>query len=351
PTAPAAPSADTPFAPPTTAPAAAPAPSAVAPAAPPSALAADESPVMQEVAAGVAIRWVDVAAPWLSAVGGDPRGTRFEPAVVARVALRYDDEKADLIHDEEYEAVLFPVGEQVDPSLAISVDYDDRDLRVEVPPSITYQLTKAPLKNKTFWSGVERDLVDFLVRSRSIELQVNKELKLYSRPGETADAFFQRCYQAADAKGDEETAKLRDKYQAKVSSLQTQLQTAEDRADVLEAEQKGRRNEELLSTAGSILGGLLGGRKSRGGLLGSLGSAAGRRGRSSAAGERLDAAENKIQLLHQQMEDLEGELTQEVTDIDTKWMAIAKNITTMPVTLEKSDVKITQLSLVWIPVS
>ncbi len=311
----------------------------------------DESPLMQEVAAGVAIRWADVAAPWLSAVGGDPRGTRLEPAVVARVALRYDDEKADLIHDEEYEAVLFPVGEQVDPSLAIAVDYDDRDLRVEVPPTATYQLTRAPLKSKPFWTGVERDLVDFLVRSRSIELQVNKELKLYSRPGETADAFFQRCYQVADAKGDEDTAKLRDKYQTKVTSLQTQLQAAEDRADVLEAEQKGRRNEELLSTAGSILGGLLGGRRSRGGLLGKLGSAAGRRGRSSAAGERLDAAENKIQLLHQQMEDLEGELTQEVTDIDTKWMAIAKNITTLPVTLEKSDVKVTQLSLVWVPVT
>ena len=335
------------------------APAATTPAATPTILHAspvgdlrdDESPLMQEVAAGVAIRWADVAAPWLSQVGGDPRGTRLEPAVVARVALRYDDEKADLIHDEEYEAVLFPVGEQVDPSLAIAVDYDDRDLRVEVLPNATYQLTRAPLKSKPFWTGVERDLVDFLVRSRSIELQVNKELKLYSRPGETAEAFFQRCYQVADAKGDEDTAKLRDKYQTKVTSLQTQLQAAEDRADVLEAEQKGRRNEELLSTAGSILGGLLGGRRSRGGLLGKLGSAAGRRGRSSAAGERLDAAENKIQLLHQQMEDLEGELTQEVTDIDIKWMAIAKNITTLPVTLEKSDVKVTQLSLVWIPVT
>ena len=318
-------------------------------------LAADESPLMQEVAAGIAVRWADVAAPWLAAVGGDPRGTRFEPAIVARVALRYDDDKADLIHDEEYEAVLFPFGEQVDPSLAISVDYDDRDLRVEVPPSVTYQLTKAPLKNKTFWTGVERDLVDFLVRSRSIELQVNKELKLYSRPGETADAFFQRCYQAADARGDADTAKLRDKYRAKVVSLQTQLQAAEDRAEVLEAEQKGRRNDEMFSTAGSILGDLFGGRKSRGGMLGSVfrktGTAAGKRGRTAASGERLDAAENKIQLLHQQMEDLEADLTQEVTDIDTKWMTIAKDITTMPVTLEKSDVKVTQLSLVWVPVT
>ncbi len=325
-----------------------------APAAP-NDLAADESPLMQEIASGIAVRWADVAAPWLSEIGGNPRGTRYEPAIVARVALRYDDDKADLIHDEEYEAVLYPLAEQVDASLAKSVDYDDRDLRVETPSGITYQLSKAPLKSKPFWTGVERDLIDFLVRSRSLELQVNKELKLYSRPGETSDEFYKRCYQAADAKGDEATAALRDKYQTKVTSLQSQIHTAEGRADVLEAEQKGRRNDEIFSTAGSILGDLFGGRKSRGGMIGSVlrksGSAAGKRGRTSAAGERLDAAESKIQQLHQQMEDLEGELTQEVTDIDAKWMTISKNITTLPVTLEKSDVKVTQLSLVWIPVA
>lgn len=331
------------------------APTSVAPAAPPTNLAHDESPVMQEVAEGIAIRWVDVAAPWLTTIGGDPRGTRWEPAIAARVALRYDDTAADLIHDEEYEAVLFPLAQQVDASLAVAVDYDDRDLRVESPVGATYQLSSAPLKNKTFWSGLERNLVDHLVRSRSMQLQCNKELKLYSRPGETPDAFFQRCYEVADAKGDEAVAKLRDKYQTKVNSLNSQLQAAEDRAEVLEAEQKGRRNDEMFSTAGSILGDLFGGKKSRGGMLGSVfgkaGSAAGKRGRTNASGARLDAAENKIQLLHHQMEELEADLTEEVTAIDVKWMGIAKNITTLDVPLEKSDVKVTQMSLVWIPVA
>jgi hypothetical protein len=32
-------------------------------------------------------------------------------------------------------------------------------------------------------------------------------------------------------------------------------------------------------------------------------------------------------------------------------MTIAKDITTMPITLEKSDVKVTQLTLVWVPVA
>jgi hypothetical protein len=313
------------------------------------------SPVMPQVAGGIAIRFADVAAPWLAQVGADARGAARAASIVARVALRYDDDKSDLVHDEEYEAVLFPLPPQLDVTVAVAVDYDDRDLRPDAPQACSYYLPAAPIASKPFWTGMQRDLVDFLVRSRTVELQTNRQLKLFSRPGEAADAFFQRCYAAADALGDAETAKLRDKYAAKVGKLQADLQAAQDKAELLDTQQKGRRSEEILSTAGSILGGLLGGRTSRGGMLGSVfgkaGSAAGRRSRTAAAGNRLDAAENRIQTLHQQLEDLEGELMSEVTEIDARWMAAAKAITPMAVPLERSDVQVTQLSLVWLPVS
>ena len=44
-------------------------------------------------------------------------------------AIRYDETKADLVHDEEFEAVLFPLTDPVDVSALIPVDYDDRDLQ------------------------------------------------------------------------------------------------------------------------------------------------------------------------------------------------------------------------------
>ena len=45
-----------------------------------------------------------------------------------------------------------------------------------------------------------------------------------------------------------------------------------------------------------------------------------------------------------------GELADEVTQIDAEWMAVAKDVTTTPVTLERTDVKVVQMALVWIPV-
>jgi hypothetical protein len=331
------------------------APSAAAPAAETPAPAADASTVMPQIAAGVAVRWADPAAPWLAAVGADPRGTTWAPSIIARVQLRYDDTKADLVQDDEYEAVLHPLPASVDVTRAIAVDYDDRDLRDQAPTPVTYRLADAPIDTKTFWTNVERDLIDSLVRSRSMELLTNRDLKLFGRPGETAEAFGTRCYTAADAKADAETAALRTKYEAAVARIRTQLQSAQDRAEVLDTEREGKRNEELLSTAGSILGGLFSGRKSRGGLLGSVlgkaGTAAGRRSRTSAAGDRSDAAQHKVASLNEQLEKLEADLTAEVTEIDTRWNALSKNITTVPIALERADVRVSQLVLGWLPVS
>ena len=310
---------------------------------------------MPEASDTVPVRYVDVAAPWLGDVGGDSMGTRLEAAAIARIAMRYDETAADLVHDEEYEAVLFPLEEHLDVARVEQVDYDDRDLRPNPPDGAVYRLTEAKIKNKTFWTQVERELRDHLVRNLSIELPANKQLKLYGRPGETAEEFEVRCLKFADDKADAEIAKLRDKYETRVDRLRDQIAAAEDKIDLLEEQAASKRNSELLSTAGSVLGGLLGGKKRKGGLLGGLlrdsGSAARRRGGTKAAAQRVDAAENKLERLTEDLEELELDLEEDVTEIDAKWMETAKDVTTITVGLEKTDVKVTQLVLAWVPVS
>jgi hypothetical protein len=323
-------------------------PSTPATPAPREQLAGDETSVMPGIADGVGVRWVDVAAPWLGDAGGDPHGTRLSAAVVARVRLRYDDTKADLVHDAEYECVITPLTESVDVSRAVAVDYDDRDLKPEPPAQPVYRIVDGPLSTKSYFTAIERDLRDHLTRSLSLELPVNGSLKLYGRPGETAEAFAARCAAAAGERADAEIAALRDQYEKKTTTLRDKLDAADDRIDVLKAEAEGKRNSELLSTAGSILGGLLGG-GSRGGLLGKLGGAASRRGRTKAAGERVDAAQSKADRVRDEIAELESELAGELTEIDSRWTAAASQVSTTPITLEKADVTVTQLVLAWLP--
>ena len=310
---------------------------------------------MPAVATGIAVRYVDIAAPWLTSVGGDSAGTTRSPAIVARVALRYDDTKADLLHDDEYEAVLHPLAEQLDVTALVPVDYDDRDLQVDAPAGVSYEIPAAPVATKAYWTAAERDIRDHLVRTLSIDLPTNTALKLYGRPGESADAFVIRCREVAIERAGTEVATLRGKYEAKVTRALQQREAADGRAAVLREEAEGKRNSEVLSGAGSMLGGLLGGRKSAGGLLGGLfgdaSSAARKRGSTSAADQRVTSAEKKVKSIDAQIADLEEELETEVAAITNKWATAANTVTTMKVGLEKTDVKVTQICLAWLPVA
>jgi hypothetical protein len=332
---------------------------AAAPAAPAAEVAAtapspagdpDATPVMPEVDGSVAVRWVDPAAPWLTEIGAAPTSRTYAAAVLARVALRYDETKADLVHDVEYEAVLHPLSRHVDVTTAVAVDYDDRDLRDAAPSPISYRLADAPIADKAFWRQLPKDLTDHLTRTMAMEIPTNAALKLYGRPNESADDFAARCLAAASERADADAAALRDKYAAKVAKVQAQIEAASDAAEVAAAQQAARQRDDLLSSAGSILGGLLGGRRSTGGLLGKLGRAVGRSGKTSAAGSRVEAAKSKVARLEGQLADIEAELVEDLTEIDAAWKAKAADITTMSIGLEKSDVKVTHLALAWVPV-
>lgn len=324
---------------------------ATEPATPTAGVGADESPVMPAVADAVPVRWIDRAAPWVAEVGGDPAGGIWEAAIVARVALRFDEAKFDVTTDQEYEAVLFPLGAQPDPATAVAVDYDDRDLKPEAPPGAVYRLTDAPVSDAAALKQVERGLIDHLVASQQMQVSVNTSLDLFSRPGESADDFSSRCLRAANDRADADTARLRDKYEAKAATLRERRATAADRAAVMEEQRRSRRNSTLLSTAGSVLDSLLGGRSSRGSLLGKIGRAAGSSARSSTDGRRVDAANDKLGRIDEQLAQLDAELSTAITEIDTTWMTKGKDITTRDVALERTDVRVTQIVCAWMPVA
>ncbi|NOX28964.1 MAG: hypothetical protein GXP35_02765 [Actinobacteria bacterium] len=313
-------------------------------------LADDETDVVPESASGTRVAYIDPAAPWAREAGADSRSTRFEPALVARVNLLFDDEKSGLRQTEEFESILHPITAFPDPESALVVDYDDRDLRSDAPAEATYAITDARIDLKTYFSKYGTALKNHLHRNLSVDLLANTDIGIYGRPGETAEQFSQRCLSVADDKADIDAAKLRDKYDSKLDRAELALAKAEDRYREIESDASDRKRNELLSGAGSLLSVFLGGRKKSRSMAGKLGGIGRRRSQSTKAGQRLRSQENRVEDAVEKIRALEDDLADDLNEITAEWETKAKNITLKEIGLEKTDIAVDEIVLAWFPV-
>ncbi|WP_405282958.1 DUF87 domain-containing protein [Gaopeijia maritima] len=307
-------------------------------------LADDETPLMPEIADGVRVTWLDPAAPWAGKLGLSGRSGRLEAGLAGRVRMVFDETRADLRHEVEWEVVFPPPLEAlVRPEAMEAVDYDARDFRPEAPADARYVLPQAPLDAKSFINQVGRDLRDRLHATLELTLYHNPELKLYSRVGESKEQFQARCLDAAEEGADTEASKLRARFEAKINTAEDQVDRAEARLRELEVDVSSRRQQELVSGAGTLIGMFLGGRRS----TRSLSSIASRRSQTRRTEERRRSAEDKLEAEREDVEQLEARLAEELAGIWEKWKAASDRIEIVEVGLEKNDIDVSDIEVFW----
>jgi hypothetical protein len=312
-------------------------------------LAADESSVAPPVAPGIPVSFLDPAAPWASGIGAVTGSSRFRAFLAARVSLRYDDSTAGIDEQEEFEALYGPLDGGIDLASETQVDYDDRDFSAAAPAGAVYVLPTAPVGKDAFFQATAKEIRQRLVDRRPLELQRNRQLELVSRPGETPEDFATRCDAAAQERADAETAKIRDRLEAKRDRLDRALAQAQRRVEELQTDTRSRQATELLAGAGAVLGAFLGGKRSTRSMAGALSSAASRRGVSVRSAERRETAKAKADATKDDLAELEQELADEISAIDERWKTVADEVDTLSIRLEASDVRVVETRLVWVP--
>ncbi len=310
----------------------------------------DDTPIRPTLATGIASSFLAPTAAAAATLGA--AGPRWAATACATARITYKDTRADISHDEELQAILLLLDEHLDLDRAVTVQLADTDVSSDAPAGAAYVLPDAPVKERRWWTDLERAWVDQLVRTKTVTIQANKVLKLYARVGEAPAAFLTRCQAAADEAAAKAQDVLRDKHATKRQRIEEQLATAVDRVDLLEDQQEGRRNEEMLGTAGDVLGDVATGKslgKVLGGLFGKLGGAAGRRSRTRQSTTRVDAARNKVGSLQQQLTDLDAELTADTMQVAQEWATKAAAIEDVAISPTKTNVRLVDLRLLWIP--
>jgi len=306
----------------------------------------DATSVAPEVASRIAVRYLDPGAPWAETIGASPTSTTFAPALAARVHMTFDERYSEVDHAEEWEAVFFPLEGQFDPSAAHTVDHDERDLREEPPGDATYVLPEAPIDTKGFFTAAQRAIRDELYRNRTLEIYRNPSLRAYGRVGESRDDFEARCVRLADDAADAEVAKLIDRFESRIDRARDALDKALERVGDARLEVETRKQEEFVSGAGTVLGVLLGRRNSR-----SMSTASRKRSMTRKAERKLQQAERKVGQEAEDLEELEADMAAEVAEITDEWAEKAADVETFEIDLEKNDIEVDELTLLWVAVT
>ncbi|MEE9298553.1 MAG: DUF87 domain-containing protein [Acidimicrobiia bacterium] len=319
---------------------------AIPPATAPEPVPEDSSVIAPEVAAGIQVKFLDPGAPWADQVQADPAGRTYRAAVAARVHLTFDDRYAGVDHDEEWEAVYHPLTEKLDPASGIPVDHDDRDFIDQPVEGMIFGLPTAPIDSKQWFKAAAAAIKDHLHRNRKIEVFRNPSLKAYGRVGEERTDFELRCRRLADDAADAAVAGLKKKFEARIERARDQIDAAMEKVEDARLNVETRKQEELVSGAGTVLGILLGRRSTR-----SMSTTASKRSMTRKAERRLKSARRKVGDEAEDLEELEADLAEDVAEITEEWEEKAADIDAIEIGLEKTDVAVGDLVLVWLPTS
>jgi len=202
-----------------------------------------------------------------------------------------------------------------------------------------------PLKIKVDFPSLKRfqaSFKEFLFANFTLSLFVNKDLNLVSNPGETREAFNQRCRDVVEKMIDREIDKIKDSYESKIKRIEDKIDSEKLKVERLSKDHRSRQTEEILSVGESVLGMLLGSKSIRG-----ISSAARRRRITADSGHRAREGKEKLDNMDEDLESLKEELEDRVADTEDAFYKKADQIETFDVRLETNDIIVTRQALLW----
>jgi len=183
---------------------------------------------------------------------------------------------------------------------------------------------------------------EVLLSEMKLDLFYNRNLKLLSHPGESREDFILRCRKVVEGRARRETESLRERYQRRLEKLEDSLEREKARLETLETTYKGRVAEEALSVGETLLRLALGGKPTT-----ALSRSARKRRMSAETKRRIAEKKQRIEDIKEKILILQNEIQKKIEEIQNKYKTIVSGIEPYPVRLEKQDIIISNVFLIW----
>ncbi len=266
----------------------------------------------------------------------------WEPALSVRLNLQFDEGR-DFVERRDDHRLLYPLDEDPPPSLGDPV-FEARDLLRAAPDGLFAPLPDH-LDEARELDALRRTLVEEVWRGETTRMFKHGALKLTSRAGEDRDAFDARCREAVQDRIDAEVAKLSERVERDVKRLEDKRAKLEADISRREMEANAAMANEVVSAGETLWGMLFGGRSKH------LSTAITKRKQTLAAKDRLERTTGGITELESEIYDAQSKLRDRIVEVENEHRRVLDDVEEVEVGLEKNDITLDELTIVWIPVT
>jgi hypothetical protein len=283
--------------------------------------------------------------------GAAGRTLVYQPSVLGAATVRFVNAKAGV--DTARELVyLAPIGDGPIPvswadAQQVDMAINDLDQSPQSPAQhVALPAAAGDPKNYTSW---RKDLSDWLYGTQSFELLKSAELGVLSEPGESERDFRIRLQQSVREHRDQAVDRLEAKYASKMTSLQEKIRRAEQVVEREKAQHKQAQLQSAVSVGSTLLGALMGRKVVSSSTVGRATTAARGIGRSTQQRQDVRHAEETLETLQKQLEELDAQFRSEAAGLESTLNAQTLSLQTEVVKPRRADVSVQLVTLAWVP--
>lgn len=193
------------------------------------------------------------------------------------------------------------------------------------------------------------ELQDYLYRSQKCVLYKSPSLQVISTVGESERDFRIRLSQLARERRDEWTSKLREKYTARINTLESKIRTAEDRIARESHQASQQKMQTAISIGTTILGAFMGRKAVSRTTLNRAGTAMRNASRSQKEASDVGRARENLEILQQQLKDLQDRFQDEVNAAAGKFDPLQEELSSITIRPRKTGIQVKFLNFIWVP--
>ena len=271
----------------------------------------------------------------------------YQPQLLSLARVRFYDDKRGIDEIKSYSHLCGPPDDfgRVDWERAIGISNWESKLEtnpVDSISSIEYEEVPPSMNSTKELGSVEKEYANWLYQTKREVVYEHAKLKITQESGESEESFRMKVQHAAREIRDQEIDKLKEKYEVKFDRIEEKIRREERDLDEAQAEISDRRNSEIMNGVETIFKVFTGRSKS-------LSTAATKRRMTRKAHEKKSEILEDLEVLNDNMEDLQKELENKLTEITDNWDNLAEQITEKEIKPRKTDVKVEKVILAWYP--